>query len=478
VSDETEEERFGNTRHRHITNMSCIRDQNQLSNIDGFCWENFANLYSDDPFSPLAQSFIASAPKFTPKADAQKMACMGLTRDKKLQRVGDWFPTCPGGDLELTSRVLDTSQDQMTGIFHIGEGGWLLEDRMNVTQEFCLTWDWDPRTKLDRNYRMETLHILEAVFCDPCKNRVLCNFLHNQAWTEVLKILLVDEHGRVVTATSDRLPEGQALRNFPALALATYLDANQDGNLVKREFADGKMVHLAKILFDGFDSDGDGSLEAVEVSLASLLRPAFLKTVARELFQLVDVNQDGFISAEDNLEFSLVMNLERNPTIIYGLLSVLDSDMDDRVVVAEMEELMIRFHSFLRREEMDQQCSVSLPMLVESLRRLGVPSETLQNILANLTPFVVTLPRALAASLIRSADKDLDRKVSWSEVETFSDFNLVEITWPTMIEEAFQSVDNLAALFNTVSQSSAVLRVLQGILYDDAFLQPNIAIPC
>merc|ERR1719490_731708 len=142
----------------------------------------------------------------------------------------------------------------MTGVFHIGEGGWLLEDRMNVTQEFCLTWDWDPR-----------------------KNRVLCSFIHNQAWTEVLKILLVDEHGRVVTATSDRLPEGQALRNFPALALATYLDANQDGNLVKREFADGKMVHLAKILFDGFDSDGDGSLEAVEVSLASLLRPAFLK---------------------------------------------------------------------------------------------------------------------------------------------------------------------------------------------------------
>ena len=153
------------------------------------------------------------------------------------------------------------------------------------------------------------------------------------------------------------------------------------------------MVHLAKILFDGFDADRDGSLEVVEVSLASLLRPAFIKTVARELFQLLDINKDGFISAEDNLEFSLVMNLERNPTIIYGLLSVLDSDMDDRVVVAEMEELMIRFHSFLRREEMDQQCSVSLPMLVESLRRLGVPSETLQNILANLTPFVVTLPR-------------------------------------------------------------------------------------
>ena len=28
------------------------------------------------------------------------------------------------------------------------------------------------RTKLDRKYRMETLHTLEAVFCDPCKNQV------------------------------------------------------------------------------------------------------------------------------------------------------------------------------------------------------------------------------------------------------------------------------------------------------------------
>ena len=154
-----------------------------------------------------------------------------------------------------------------------------------------------------------------------------------------------------------------------------------------------KMVHLAKILFDGFDSNGDGSLEAVEVSLASLLRPAFLINVARELFQLLDINKDGFISAEDNLEFSLVMNLERNPTIIYGLLSVLDSDMDDRVVVSEVEELMTRFHSFLRGEAEAEQCSVSFPMLVENLRRLGVPSETVQNILANLTPFVATLPR-------------------------------------------------------------------------------------
>ena len=94
-----------------------------------------------------------------------------------------------------------------------------------------------------------------------------------------------------------------------------------------------------------------------------------------------------------NVEFSLVMNLERNPTIIYGLLSVLDSDRDDRVVVAEVEELMARFHSFLRGEPESHQCSISLPMLVGSLRRLGISSEMLENILAILTPFAVTLPR-------------------------------------------------------------------------------------
>ena len=205
-----------------------------------------------------------------------------------------------------------------------------------------------------------------------------------------LLLLIVFQRDRLLHANS---PIVQVLRNFAGLALASYLDANQDGNLVKREFAEGKMAHLTKILFDGFDADGDGGLEAVEVSLESLLRPVFLKTVARELFQLIDINKDDFISAEDNLEFSLVMNLERNPTIIYGLLSVLDSDRDDRVVVSEVEELMIRFHSFLRGKAEINQCRISLSMLVGSLRRLGVPSETLESILANLTPFAVTLPR-------------------------------------------------------------------------------------
>ena len=74
--------------------------------------------------------------------------------------------------------------------------------------------------------------------------------------------------------------------------------------------------------------------------------------------------------------------------------------------------------------------------------------------------------------MIRSADMDLDKKVSWSEVEMFSDFDLAKVTWQKMVAEAFQSVDDLAFLNDSQLRSSILLRVLQGILYDKAFLKP------
>ena len=51
--------------------------------------------------------------------------------------------------------------------------------------------------------------------------------------------------------------------------------------------------------------------------------------------------------------------------------------------------MIVRLRSFLRGD--GQDCSV--PMLVKSLSKLGVPSEILEAVLANLTPFAVTLPR-------------------------------------------------------------------------------------
>jgi hypothetical protein len=111
---------------------------------------------------------------------------------------------------------------------------------------------------------------------------------------------------------------------FCARALAAYLDTDRDGNLTRHQFVHGKMLPLAKMVFDGFDMNSDGKVDMSEATLETLLRPPFLRTLATEVFDLLDVNNDNFISGEDNLEFSLVMNLERNPTIIYALYSVLD----------------------------------------------------------------------------------------------------------------------------------------------------------
>ena len=71
---------------------------------------------------------------------------------------------------------------------------------------------------------------------------------------------------------------------------------------------------------------------------------------------------------------------------------------------------------------------------------------------------------------------DLDKKVTWSEVEMFSDFDLARVTWQKMVAEAFQSVDDFAFLNDSQLRSSVLLRILQGILYDQAFLKPLASI--
>ena len=71
---------------------------------------------------------------------------------------------------------------------------------------------------------------------------------------------------------------------------------------------------------------------------------------------------------------------------------------------------------------------------------------------------------------------DLDKKVTWSEVEMFSDFDLARVTWHKMVAEAFQSVDDFAFLNDSQLRSSVLLRILQGILYDQAFLKPLASI--
>ena len=52
-------------------------------------------------------------------------------------------------------------------------------------------------------------------------------------------------------------------------------------------------------VFDGLDANGDGVVKKNEAKLRSFLRVSFIRSFSKELFDLMDVNKDGFISVDD-----------------------------------------------------------------------------------------------------------------------------------------------------------------------------------
>ena len=85
----------------------------------------------------------------------------------------------------------------------------------------------------------------------------------------------------------------------PAWAFVPYLDEDRNGKVSIQEFYDVKFVHILRKIFDGLDSNGDGVVTKNEAHLRSFLRVAPVRSFSKELFDLMDVNKDGFVSVED-----------------------------------------------------------------------------------------------------------------------------------------------------------------------------------
>ena len=79
----------------------------------------------------------------------------------------------------------------------------------------------------------------------------------------------------------------------------SYLDADRDGKSSIQEFYDVKIVQVLRIIFDGLDVNSDGLVKKNEARLENFFRPVFLRSIAKELFDYLDKNNDNQISVGD-----------------------------------------------------------------------------------------------------------------------------------------------------------------------------------
>merc|ERR1712032_309707 len=365
-------------RHNHISKVFCVPDKNNLPPIDGFAGSSYP-----DP------SYFASVEDKLANRETGN-GTKPLANDQILQSTGDRFPTCPGGANELATIILGDGRSSRVGrelgspLLRINEEGKLVGRHISIfgstdrlrqvlyfpdgceTEEcsqgtelgvdFCLTWSIDPRTQLvpsgpsvRRNTEATTsvpdygeydgkdedtgrkevedefiesgpMHLLEAVYCDPCKGKVVCYYLIANWWA----------------------PWG--------------------------------FCKLNPVFWGNFGSHG--------------------------------------------VEWWY-----------YPLLSYLDVDTDGKVSIQETVLRIFQFFSGVRGQVGSQ---VGLKELVEGLARLGEPPQVVHSLIQHLTPIVNTFPRMILQSLVKSADKNLDRAMDWQEFEGFGDFELVFKRWPRM----------------------------------------------
>ena len=152
------------------------------------------------------------------------------------------------------------------------------------------------------------MHLLEAVYCDPCKGKVqdvksripevtkisppqvVCYYLIANWWAPYglnkLNPVFWGDFGS----------HGVEWWYYPLLS---YLDVDADGKVSIQEFYDLKTVQILKVIFDGLDVNGDGLVKQNEARLESFLHWKFLHTITKELFDYVDINNDNEISVAD-----------------------------------------------------------------------------------------------------------------------------------------------------------------------------------
>merc|ERR1719295_938604 len=182
----------------------------------------------------------------------------------------------------------------------------------------------------------------------------------------------------------------------------------------------------------------------------------FLRSIAQELFDYLDNNNDNQLSVTDitrcetggspfcmkmdPLESKTMENchllgspLDHVCTTLMTTFFSPDFELIDAIQVSleELQETILRVFQFFAVGKPDKS-EVGLKEIVEGFARLGEPPQLLDSLNQLLTPVLNTFPRIILQSLVKSADKNLDGAMDWKEFEGFGDFELVFKRWPQM----------------------------------------------
>jgi len=346
--------------------------------------------------------------------------------------------------------------------------------------DFCLTWSADPRisTKTVADLGLEfdpseekpfeeylkrggPLNLLEAVYCDPCKAKVVCSLVTQEIWPEIR--LYIDPSSKYYDP------------NDPTELFAfTYLDSDNDGKLSVEELYDGRVVEILRSIFDGLDVNGNGVLEKSEAIPENLFGPKFIRNIIAEIFKVADRNKDTSLTVDDApplycrswqdcykkmnpdcnemepeecyrvypskraMAGKLKLNkpedycytlyrsdsyhgekLQECKNQISTYLPLLDQNGDSQLTLAELQDLPIRLVQFLMGEPGKL---VGVDEIVSGLEKLGESPEVTVPLKQYLRPALATLPMKILQELVASGDLDGDGGLSWEEFEGFGNF--------------------------------------------------------
>jgi len=355
--------------------------------------------------------------------------------------------------------------------------------------DFCLTWSTDPRitttTLADLTKegpglpraalsfggpgeseafdeymkRGGPLQLLEAVYCDPCKAKVVCSLVTKDVWP-MLRFY--------IDPSDDRSDPYSPNLWF----LIPYLDSDKDGKVTVGELYEGRVVGILRSIFDGLDVNGNKVLEKSEAIPENLFRRQFIRNIFSEIFELVDRNKDGFLSVDDvpplycqrstdcvridpdcsqmSLEDCYQMypskaamegrmkmkkiedycytlystysdedKLQECKTQISTYLPLLDRNGDSRLTLAEIVDPVIRLVQFLVGEPGKL---LGVDEIVSGLERLGESPEVTNPLRQYLRPALATFPMKILQELVSAGDLDGDGGLNWEEFEGFGNF--------------------------------------------------------